>query len=486
MHHRLLYLSTIAADLGDIFFFIAPLTVVPLVVTVLFAEWDMFVPMAAVPVIFSLLGFFLKHLPRNEREKRLSTALCSVALFWFACAMVCGIPFMLGFGMSFTDAMFEGMAGWTGTAYTMMQSLDTVPYTLLFWRSFMQWISGIGIIAFVIALAGSTGLFQGKLYRTESREEPLMPSIISTGRAIWKIYALLTFVAIGLILFTGLSLWDSVNLALTTISTGGFTIHDGGILYYNNVLLELLLIPIMVAGALPLRLYYLIGEKKRWSLFGDEQVKLFFVVLAFGTAVLAYDLVYFSNTDPLPALEQGLFMATSALTTTGFQIVDLQTWASVTLLFLLLLVFIGGAAGSSSGGIKLRRVVLGFRALVWWFRRLFVGGKVLLPFKNEGRIIPRATAELETAKTLLAIILSVIIIFAATIIVMQFHLTTFPITDIVFDITSAFSTCGITAGYVSPDMPVLSKWVFIVVMWLGRLEVIPVMVLIIALFRGAE
>ena len=484
--HRLSYISTIAADLGDIFFFIAPLTAFPLVVTVLFSEWYMFLPMAAVPAIFFLLGLVLKRLPRNERENRLSTALCSVALFWFACAIVCGIPFMLGLNMSFTDSLFEGMAGWTGTAFTMMQSLDTAPHTLLFWRSFMQWIGGIGIIAFVIALAGSTGLFRGKRYRTESREEPLMPSIISTGRAIWKIYGFLTFIAIGLILFTGLSLWDSVNLALTTISTGGFTLHSGGILSYHNIMLELLLIPLMIAGALPIRLYYLIAENRRWSLFGDEQVKLFFVVMAIGTAVLTYDLIYFGNADVVTALEQGLFMTVSALTTTGFQIADLQTWASVTLLFLMMLVFIGGAAGSSSGGIKLNRVVLGLRALVWWFRRLFVSGKVLIPFKSEGRIIPRATAELETAKTMLVIILSVVVIFVATIVILQFDQSTYPITSILFDITSAFSTCGITTGYVSADMPVVSKWVFIIVMWLGRLEVIPVVMLFMALFRGSD
>ena len=484
--HRLEYLSTIAADVGDIFFLIAPLTAIPLVVTVLFSEWYMFLPMAVVPFTFFILGLFLTHLPRNERENRLSTAFCSVALFWFACAMVCGIPFMFGLHMSFTDALFEGMAGWTGTAFTMMQSLDTAPHTLLFWRSFMQWIGGIGIIAFVIALASSTGLFQGKLYRTESREEPLMPSIISTGRAIWKIYGLLTFIAIGLILFTGLSLWDSVNLALTTISTGGFTVHDGGILAYNNVFLELLLIPLMIAGALPFHLYYLISEKRRWSLFGDEQVKLFLAVVAIGTAVLTYDLIFFGNTAIVPALEQGLFMAVSALTTTGFQIANIQTWESVTLLFLLMLVFIGGAAGSSSGGIKLKRVVLGFRALIWWFRRLFVSGKVLIPFKSEGRVIPRATAELETAKTMLVIILSVIVIFVATLAVIQFHLTSYAITDVLFDITSAFSTCGITSGYVSPDMPFVSKWIFIIVMWVGRLEVIPVVVLFMALFRGPD
>ncbi|HNX17824.1 MAG TPA: TrkH family potassium uptake protein [Methanoregula sp.] len=484
--HRLLYISTIAADLGDIFFFIAPLTAVPLIVTVLFAEWSLLLPMAAVPVIFLILGTALKQLPRNVHENRLSTALCSVALFWFACAMVSGIPFMLGLDMSFTDAFFEGMAGWTGTAFTMMRSLDLAPYTLLFWRSYMQWIGGIGIIAYAITLASSTGLFQGKFYRKESREEPLMPSIISTGRAIWKIYAFLTFIALGLILFTGLSLWDSVNLALTTISTGGFVIHDGGILAYNNVFLELLLIPIMIAGALPFRLYYLITENRRWSFFGDDQVKLFLFVAGIGTAVLAYDLVFFGNTEIPVALMQGLFMSVSALTTTGFQIANIQMWESVTLLFLLMLVFIGGSAGSTSGGIKLNRVVLGFRSLIWWFRRLFVSGKVLIPFKSEGRIIPRATAELETAKTMLVIILSVIVIFVATLVIIQFHLTLFSITDVIFDVTSAFSTCGITSGYVSPDMPFISKWVFIVVMWIGRLEVIPVLMLFIALFRGSD
>ena len=483
---RLGYLSTIIADLGDIFTFTAPVTCVPLIVAVLFSEWNMLLPMATVPALFFIAGMVLKNLPRSGHGSRLSTALCSVALFWIACAMVSGIPFMFGLHMGFTDAVFEGMAGWTGTSFSMIRSPDTAPYTLLFWRSYMQWVGGIGIIAFTVALASSTGLFRSKIFRSEAREEPLMPSIVATGRSLWKIYAALTFCATGLILFTGLSLWESVNLALSAISTGGFTLHDGGILYYNSVALELLLIPIMIAGALPFRLYFLILEHRRWSLFGDEQVKLFFLFLGVGTAVLTYDLIFFSNLDTIPALTQGLFMAVSALTSTGFQIVDLRTWASVTLLFLAMLTFIGGTTGSTSGGIKIDRVAFAYRALLWWFRRLYVSGKVLVPLKIEGRVIPRATAELETAKNMLVIILSVVIVFIATLAIMQYHLTTFSITEIVFQVVSAFSTCGINTGYVSPDMPFISKWIFIVVMWVGRLEVIPVVMLFIALFRGPE
>jgi trk system potassium uptake protein TrkH len=481
---RAAYLSTIAADIGDIFVLVAPITCLPLIVAVLFSEWPMLLPMATVPLLCLLSGHVLKRLPRNEREHRLSTAMCSVALFWFACAAISGIPFMLGLQMSFTDALFEGMAGWTGTAFSMTRALDTVPHTLLFWRSFMQWIGGIGIIAFSVAMAGRSGLFPAKLHRTEGRDEPLMPGMVAAGRSLYKIYGLLTFLAIGLVLFSGLSLWESVNLALGAISTGGFTLHSGGILYYQSVTLELLLIPVMIAGALPFRLYFLIVQKRCWSLFGDEQVKLFFTCTVVGTLILTADLLFFHDMDLVIALKQGLFMTVSALSTTGFQNANLHTWASTTLLFLAMIIFIGGAAGSTAGGIKLNRVAFAFHGLVWWFRRVFASGRVLIPLRIEGRMIPKATAELETAKNMLVIILSVTVIFVATLCVLQFYFTSYPTMDVLFDTVSAFSTCGLSTGYVSYEMPVFSKWIFILVMWVGRLEVIPVVMLFVALFRG--
>ncbi len=242
----------------------------------------------------------------------------------------------------------------------------------------------------------------------------------------------------------------------------------------------------MIAGALPFKLYYQIVENRRLSLFGDEQVKLFFLFVAIGAAVVTYDLVFFGNFEVTEALHQGVFMVVSSLTTTGFQNASLRSWAGVTLLFITLLTFIGGASGSSAGGIKLQRVALAFRTLFWWFRRLFVSGKVLLPFRIEGRVIPRASAELEAAKNMLIIILSVVTIFIATLAVLQFHITTFSLNDIVFEVVSAFSTCGINTGYVTPDMPIISKWIFIAVMWVGRLEVIPVLMLFIAVFKGTD
>jgi trk system potassium uptake protein TrkH len=196
--------------------------------------------------------------------------------------------------------------------------------------------------------------------------------------------------------------------------------------------------------------------------------------------------MFFEDLGFFPAFEQALFMGVSAITTTGFQITNLHAWASVMLLFLAMIVFIGGCSGSTAGGVKLSRISLAIRALVWWFHRLFVSGKVLLPFRIEGRTIPKATAELEAAKNMLVVILSVITIFVATLAILQYHLTSFSFTEVVFEVVSAFSTSGISTGYVSPDMPLMSKWIFIVVMWIGRLEVIPVVMLFIALLRDPE
>jgi trk system potassium uptake protein TrkH len=152
----------------------------------------------------------------------------------------------------------------------------------------------------------------------------------------------------------------------------------------------------------------------------------------------------------------------------------------------MLLMFIGGSSESSAGGIKLSRIAIGIRGITWWFKRVFVRAKVLVPFMYAGEKVPDSVAEPELSKNMLVIILSVLTVFVATIAVLQFHLVSLEPADLVFDIVSALSSCGLSTGYISPGMPLMSKWVFILVMWIGRLEVIPVIVLFMGIFRGHE
>ena len=480
---RIEQFSTIAPDIGNIFRFISIGTAMPLAVAVIYREWDMILPMASVPAALFLLGTLLSRVPRRDREPHLSTALMSVALIWLVCALASALPFTLGLGVPYLDGVFEAMSGWTDTGMTMMRSIEDLPRTLLFWRSLMQWLGGTGIVAFTVAMASRTGLTQFRLYRSEGRSEALMPSAVATGLEMWKIYLVLTAASIGLILLSGVPLWDAVNIALTAISTGGFSVRSGGIPFYNNPFLEVLIVPVMIAGALPFKLYYILYRRREVRFFDDQQARLLFTLVALGILVITWDLITLSGIDIVTAVRQGLFMSAAAVTSTGFQTAAPGEWASVTVLFLSMLIAIGGASGSTAGGIKLSRVVLGFQSLLWWFRRMFVSGKVIVPFRYEGRVIPKNVAELEVSRNMLVIMLYFLMIFIGTVLVMHLQPTPFDSSSVIFDVVSAACNNGMTTGFVSPDMDGPAKILFIMVMWIGRLEVIPVIMLFMGIFR---
>lgn len=168
---------------------------------------------------------------------------------------------------------------------------------------------------------------------------------------MWQIYILITALSTGLILISGVSLWDAVNIAMTSIATGGFSIHTTGIAGYHNVLLEMLVIPVMLAGALPFKLYYLmLHSHPRISILKDPQARVLFLLVAVGTMVTAFDLVTKNLLDLQTALRQSLFMVTSAITCTGFQNANPFEWTGATFLFITMLMLVGGSSGSTSGG----------------------------------------------------------------------------------------------------------------------------------------
>jgi len=137
---RLGHLAIIAHDMGLIFEFLALITIVPFGVLLVFQEWDLIIPMGSVPFVFIILGFLISKVPKKPYDPSLSVALVAVALTWLVIAAVGALPFVLALKVSWTDAVFEAMSGWTGTGFTVMNSLDTIPRTLVFWRSFMQWL----------------------------------------------------------------------------------------------------------------------------------------------------------------------------------------------------------------------------------------------------------------------------------------------------------------------------------------------------------
>ncbi|MDD1670305.1 MAG: diadenylate cyclase [Methanomicrobiales archaeon] len=475
------YFSILAGEMGVIFRILGLVTWIPLAVIPLTGEWGMLLPMASVPVAFLLLSRLLAlgHPPAGEA--RLSIVLGAVALIWFANAAIGALPFVFGGGMSYLDSFFEGMSGWTCTGLTLIPVPETMPATLLFWRSFMQWLGGIGMVAFTITVLARSSLTNARCVRPAGEGAPFIPGLISTAREMWKIYVLLTLGSLGLILLTGIPLWDALNLAMSAISTGGFTTHAAGISYYENPLLEFALVPVMLAGSLPFMIYYLLYTRRRWTLFRDSQVRLILILVAVGTVSIIIDLTYLTGEDLLTAFRHALFMSVSAITTTGFQNVSLQLWASVSVILLVLLMSIGGASGSASGGIKAYRVLLGYHGIIWWLKRIFVSPKIIVPFEYQGQVIANDVAENEVRNNMLVIILYVLAVALATVVVLHFSTIFFESTAVIFEIASAMSSTGITTGFVSPQMPSVAKWVFILVMWIGRVEIVPVLVVLLEL-----
>ena len=475
---RIEYFSIIAGEMGEIFTLLGLVSCIPLLAIPVFGEWGLFLPMALVPVIFLLLGRLMVRIHPRTGESRLSIVLSAVALIWFCSAAVGALPFVLGARMPVTDSLFEAMSGWTCTGLSMIVIPETMPSTLLFWRSFMQWLGGIGMAAFTISILSRSSLTGARFFRLEEESEAFIPNLISIGRQMGPVYLVLTLAAMAVILASGVPPWDAVNLAMTAISTGGFSVHAAGISYYQNPLLEYVLVPVMLAGSLPFMIFYFIFRKRQWApLLHSSQARLLLTLVIAGTLAVALDLVYITGADPEPAVRRALFMTVSALTTTGFQNVSLQLWASVSMILLMILMTIGGSSGSASGGIKLYRVLLGYRGVIWWLKRIFVSPRILVPFHWEGRDVPNTVAENEVRNNMLVITLYFLTGAVAMIVALHFSTVFFESSTVLFEVVSAMSSAGITTGFVSPQMHEVLKWLFILLMWAGRLEIVPIIVL---------
>jgi len=483
---RIEHIAMIAHDMGLIFEFLGIASLLPFLVLVIFREWDMILPVASAPFLFLVSGWLLSRISYEDLEPSFSGTLIAVAFSWLAIALIGAFPFVFGLNMSYTDSIFEAMSGWTGTGFTMITSLDSTPKTLLFWRSFTQWIGGIGIIAFGISLRRKTRVSLFRLYRAEGREEELVSSVVTTSRRMWMIYLVLTFAFTGMIMVAGIPLWDSLNLVMVAIATGGFTIHTGGLAYYNNPLLEVLLIPVMFAGAIPFKIFFLLYNGKIRDMFRDQTVKVLLLIALAGSLITTWDLFIFGNLPLGTAFRQGVFTAISGLCTCGLQNSNPHSWVAVPIAVVGMMMFIGGAMGSAAGGIKVNRVMLAFEGVRWWFRRFFVSSHVLVPLRFGRRTLSREISELAISRNMLVIVVYVLTIFVATIVSLHVYITSFGLDEVIFELVSALSNVGLTVGFISAASPLSIKWIFILLMWLGRLEIVPVIIIAMGFVKGIE
>lgn len=486
---RYQHLAMIAHDMGIVSEMLGAVTLTPFIVLVIFQEWNMLIPMLSVPVTFFILGILISRIPQSEHTPHLSVALVAAAITWMVVAVIGALPFVLGMHMSWTDSIFEAMSGWTGTGYTVMPSLDTTPHVIIFWRSFMQWIGGIGVIAFGVALLTRSGIASTRLFRAEGRPDAFMPNVASTGKRIWGMYFVLTIIFIGLASLAGEPLWDTVNLVMVSIATGGFAPHDAGLGYYNNPLFEALLLLPMLAGMFPFKVYFVLFQGNVKEMFKNRAVRAILALAFVSSIIVSLYLYFFNNLAFATSVRQGFFNTISGFATCGLQNANPHLWVAQPIIIITVMMIIGGAAGSTAGGIKVDRLIFGYNGLIFGFKRYFVRGSVTVPFKHDGKVIPKNIAELELSNNVLIIILWLVMLLFTTMIALTIApiiANGFGVHELLFELASAMGNVGLGLGILTPTSPMVLKWIYTFLMWIGRLEIIPVLILLMSLFKGFE
>ena len=478
-------LPAIGRDIGSVLLLIGAASLLPIIVGCFYQEWYALPWMGTSTLALIGLGGLLRLLPKGSKSPRASLSISATAVIWALVGFLGCFPFIFA-GMPFIDAAFESMSAWTGTGFTLAVNIEDWPKTILLWRSLMQWIGGLGIVAFTLTVASRSGMVTQNLYRSEGRSESFMPSVISTAFQMWKIYLILTLVAIIGILLTGLSLWDAVNVGFCAIATGGMTIYAAGITHFDNMALEMVLIPIMLAGALPFRLYYVIYVSRSFKeILHDRILHMLIAVFLLVSAVLTIEL--FTAGMPIwETLRQSLFMAGTAVSSTGFQNTNFAGWGVAPILFLSIFLMIEGAQGSTSGGIKLNRIQVMFEALGWWFRKTLQSPRAVVPMRHDGRPIYGKAAESLIAKSLLMILLFLFLLLGTLIVFLHDPYFSQNVVGTIYDLCSCIGNNGSSTGIVGPLMPDYAKVIMFFVMWVARLEIIPVLLLVWGILRGFD
>lgn len=420
-------------------------------------------------------------------------------------------------------AVFESMSGWTGSGLTMAVHEPSLPRSIQWWRSLTQWVGGVGVIVLTVSILARPGSGSYTLYRSETREHRIHPSVVTTVREIWKIFVGYTALAVALV-FVALSLseygaslstfdraWQALNHAMTALSTGGFSVTDDSIGTYNSPLVEAVLLPVMTLGAIAFPVHYaVLRDRDLGDLVGDLQTRWLFVLLALGSVALAAQLVATVPTGPdggygatvpvavpsslaglgvglgpaqFDAVRDGVFQFVSALTCTGFQSSPIGEWSAGGKVLVAGAMVLGGTAGSTVGGIKIIRGYTIARGIRWQFARVFLPANAVVSTTIGDRRLSRDEMEREFSEAAIVSMLWLILLVAGSVVLVNVT-PDHSYADALFEVASAQGNVGLSSGITGPTMHPLAEAMFVLNMWVGRLEIIPVLVFGRALVKG--
>ena len=472
--------KTILHYTGDVCMLLGAAMLVPILVSFIYNEPRYITPFLSSAAVSIIIGFSLFKVFKTEIQLNLKTAMVFSTIIWLIACALGALPYYLSGELSYLNAYFEAMSGFTTTGFSMYSNLNTVSFTMNFWRAFTQWIGGLGIIFLLLAIFRSTGADVMRLYLAEGREERLRPSIKHSTRVIVYIYVFFTVIGIILFLLAGMPLFDSVFYTFAALSTGGFAMQNTSILFYNSVWIEIAAMIIMMIGATNFALHYTVLKGNWKEYFRDIETKVAFSLIILSTILTTYVLyihqVY--GNDLLLNFRFALFQMVSAITTTGLQTAFypdiLSKWIGLGTFLMTILMIIGAGSLSTGGGIKWIRFGVLLKGISWQVKSFILPGKAVMAKKVHHVTELKITDDVWRLTG--AFVFTYLVIYIISVILVLIYYN--DISRVIFEVASALSNVGLSSGIITPDSPVLVKLVFIIDFWVGRLEIWPVLLLI--------
>ena len=453
---------------GQLCIVLAVLTLVPFVVSILLGDYRVTLRYAIVVMGVFVTGFFLRRLSTPRRIQTNEAMVITALAFLFA-PMVMTWPIMAS-GLSFTDALFETISGITTTGLSVTASVADKPAIFLFSRAWMQWVGGLGIVIFSVAIMIRPGLAAKRIGDLADYEEDLVGSTRAHARRVIVVYSVLTGFGIVALGFLGAGWFNSVVYSLSAVSTGGFSPHDASLAGFHSQWLQVVVILLSLTGAIPLVLYFRSFKEDGRVLIRDRQLQGLLISGLVATLLLAWFLFSQDGFSWIQALRHGILNAFSAQSTTGFSTLDISQLNAGVKLTLIFSMFLGGGIGSTAGGIKILRLFILMQLLYIFLQRASMPKQAVAEASLGRRRLE--TDEIQNALSIVILFLTFIAISWLVFIGMGHN----PL-DSLFEVVSAIGTVGLSTGISAPELHPILKGVLCVDMLLGRLEIITWLVL---------
>jgi len=410
-------------------------------------------------------------------------AMAIVALGWTAIGFFGALPFYTGGAMPFfTDAFFESVSGFTTTGSSVLTDIQGVSKSLLFWRSFIQWLGGMGIIVLSLAILPYLGVGGMQLFKAEVPSpvpDKLAPRLSESAKILWYVYASISFVQVIFLLAGGMDLYDALCHAFTTMPTGGFSTKNASIAHFNNSFIEYTIVFFMVMAGINFSLHYQLLRGRTLIFWRDSECRFFLfliLILTFIVSVSLYGSVYQSSSD---AFRYALFQVVSIVTTTGYATADYEMWPGASQVIIFICMFIGASAGSTGGGMKCARIMVAFK---YCYRELFtlVHPRSVSSVKINNSAVPEAV--LKSIMGFLAIYIGLFVFFSVVVSCLGVDMVTAfaSVASCIGNIGPGFGTVGPVENFA--HIPQVVKWVLTLCMLLGRLEIYTFIILFVPEF----